>query len=245
MNGQWRVAFTNITASDGKHFGLKAHVLVASLMIEHVRDVYKDVVNDVTKASLNAADQVAGGNESSNLPKFLLIKRETEALKKPLFWTGKTPNAFKNLHHPNLQLEVVHNSSFSRCFLVYGQKMNAKSTGKELRTDSQGGWCAWKRLSTLQLRIYVLLIADDSSFRSRSVIVLTRHYSYNGSQAAIWLDNKKNTGIKTKSDWINDQFDTIATRVNPGSHTITVRTLREGMFMVAGVMVGPPDFRVK
>ncbi|XP_078380890.1 uncharacterized protein LOC144663725 [Oculina patagonica] len=238
-SGKWKVVFTNMTASDGNHIGAKAHALVASLMTEYVRSVLKEVVDDFTKVSLYGDDQV-GANESSNLPNLLFIKRETEALKDPLCWTGKTPNVFKNLHRPNLQLKVINNSSFSPCFKLYGQNINVKSIGKELRTDSQGGWCAWKRWSTLKLRIYV---PKDKFLRSRSVTVLTRH-KYDGGQASIWLDNKKQKAIETNSNWLTDRFDTIATRVDPGYHTVTVKTTRGGMFMVAGVFVGAPDFQV-
>ena len=108
----------------------KAHALVASLMIKHVRSGTKELINKVN----NAADQLTGGNKSSTLPKLLLVKRETEAL--PLRWTGKTPNAFKNLHHPNLQLQVINNKSFSPCFQVRRKGPSEKSLAKELRTDS-------------------------------------------------------------------------------------------------------------
>ena len=235
--GHWRVILTNMTGSDGSHIGLKAHALVASLMIKHVRNVIKELSNDVYKD----ADQVAGGNGSSTLPNFLLIERESEALNKPLCWTGKTPNAYKNLHHPNLQLEVINNESFSQCFQVRGQRTNVKSVSKELRTDSQGGWCARNGASILQLKIFVPMIAEDSFLRSRSVIVLSRFFSK--VQAEIWLDNDKDKAVKTDSNWRLDRYDTIATRVNPGYHTITIRTLRNGVFMVCGVLVGPPDFR--
>jgi len=230
---QWKIILTNMTGSDGNHIGLKAHAVVASLMIKHVRSVTQELINDVYN--------VDGGHGSSALPKFLLIERESGALKKPLCWTGKTPNAFKNLHHPSLQLEVINNRSFSSCFQVRGKNMNAKSVSKELRTDSQGGWCASKSFSTLQLKIYVPMIAVNSSRRTRSVIVLSRFYSR--GQAEIWLDNNKDKAIKTDSNSKLDRYDTIATRVNPGYHTITVRTLRDGVFMVSGVLVGPPDFR--
>lgn len=235
--GQWKIILTNMAGSDGNHISLNAHALVGSLMIKHVWSVIKELVNDVH----NAADQATGGYESSALPKFLLIEHEGEALTKPLCWTGKTPNAFKNLHHPNLQLEVINNSNFSPCFKVRGKGLNVKSLSKLLRTDSQGGWCASKSSSTLHLKIYVPMIGVNSFHRTRSVIVLSRFYG--AGQAEIWLDNNKDKAIKTDSNWVLDRYNTIATRVNPGYHTITVRTLREGMFMVSGVLVGPPDFR--
>ena len=235
--GQWRVILTNMTGSDGNHIGLKAHALVASLMIKHVRSVIKELINDVYKDP----DQVDGGNGSSTLPKFFLIERESEALKKPLCWTSKMPNAFKNLHHPSLQLEVINNGGFSQCLQVRGKGINEKSVSKERRFDSQGGWCASNDSSILQLKIFVPMIAVDSFPRSRSVIVLSRFYSE--GKAVIWLDNNKERAVKTDSNWLFDRYDTIATRVNPGYHTITIRTLRDGVFMVCGVLVGPPDFR--
>ena len=237
--GQWKVILPNMTASDGNHINLKAHALVASLVAKHVRSVIKELINDI----YNATDQVAGGSGSSTLPKFLLIEGESEALKKPLCWTGKTPNVFKNLHHPNLQLDVINNRSFSSCFQVKGQRTNVKSVSKELRTDSQGGWCAWKGLSILELKIYVPMITEDIFLGSRSVIVLSRFYSR--GQAEIWLDNKKNKAIEVNSTMnivTEEKYNTIATRVIPGYHTITVRTLRDAVFMVTGVLVGPPDF---
>lgn len=235
--GQWKMILTNMAGSDGNHIGLKAHALVASLIIKHVGRVTKELINDV----YNSADQLTGGNKSYSLPKFLHIEHESEALTKPLCWTGKTPNAFKNLHHPNLQLQVINKEGFSPCFQVRGEGLNVKNLSKELRTDSQGGWCASKSVSTLRLKIYVPLIAVDSFLRSRSVIVLSRFYSV--GQAEIWLDNNKDKAVKTDSDWVYDRYDTIATRVNTGYHTITIRTVRDGVFMVSGVLVGPPDFR--
>ena len=241
--GHWTVKFTNMTGSDGNHIGLQAHALVASMMIEHVRSVSKDCVNGVNKPSINAFEPVAK-KESSNLPKPLLIKRETEALKDPLCWTGKTPNAFKDLHHPNLHLEVINKSGFSPCFVLLAQEMNVKKMSKQLRTDTQGGWCAWQNSSTLQLKIYVPVSADDNSDRSRSVIVLTRPEQ---GKAVIWLDNKQNKSTNSdspRSGGEPDRVHTIATSVNPGYHTITVKTSRDGMLMVAGVFVGPPDYEL-
>ena len=240
-NGRWKVVLTNMTGSDGNHIGLKAHAHVATMIVAYITRVFKEAVNEVYNTPLKNVDQVAA-NIGVNLPKLFLIKRETEALKKLLCWTGKTPDVFQKLHLPDLQITVVQIINFSRCFVVRDQEVNVKRMSEELRTDSQGGWCAWNRSSTLKLKIYVPLIADDNSFRSRSVTILTRH---EGGEAIIWLDNEIHKAIQTDSRWLNDQFDTIGTRVKPGYHTITVRTLHNRMFMVAGVFVGAPDFQIK
>ncbi len=90
--------------------------------------------------------------------------------KRTIVLDWETPNAFKNKHRPNLQLEVINSSTFSPCFKLRAQEMNVKILSKERRTDSQGGWCAWERLSTLQLRIYV---PERNFLPSRSVTVVT------------------------------------------------------------------------
>lgn len=51
---QWKMVLTNMAGSDGNHIGHKAHSLVASLMIKHVRSIAKGLINAV----YNAADQL-------------------------------------------------------------------------------------------------------------------------------------------------------------------------------------------
>ena len=124
-----------------------------------------------------------------------------------------------------------------------GQKTNVRRVTKELRTDSRGGFCAWKGSRTLQFKIYVPTIGVDSVFGSRSVIVLSK-FSSKG-EAAMWLDNDEEKAIKINSTNIrNENYDAIATRVNPGYHTITIRTLLDCVFVVSGVLIGPPDFLI-
>ena len=238
--GQWKVVFTNMSGSDGNHIGVKAHAQVAMMLIHYIKSVFEEVIYDVSNVPLDAINRV-GGIGSSHLPTFLLIESETENLRKPLCWTLKSPDIFQNIQQPSLELEVIDYNGFTPCVIVRGQKLNVISRSKELRSDAQGGWCAWRRLSKLQLMIFVPPVADDVSFRSRSVTILTRH---GGGEAAIWLDHNANKAIKIDSKRGHDRVNTIATRVYPGYHSITVMTIRKGLFMVTGVFVGPPDFQV-
>ncbi|KAJ7385186.1 hypothetical protein OS493_017563 [Desmophyllum pertusum] len=77
------------------------------------------------------------------------------------------------------------------------------------------------------------------------VAMLMIETSGSGGKAVVWLDNedKKEIYINTKSFYGQNRLDTIATRVAPGYHTITVRTVGEGNFLVSGVLVGPSDFK--
>ena len=237
--GRWKVMHSSMAGSDGKHIGVKAHAQIAYMMTEYVKNIYQEIPHNAM--GLNSLSINHDG--SFNLPSLFFIKRETKALKKPLCWTGKTPNAFKKLHHSNLKFEIKEKTGFSPCFKVYGQKQNVKRVARELRTDSQGGWCAWIRSSVLKLKIYVPRIVGDNSFRTRSVTVLTKH---NGGIAAIWLDNHKNETIETNSTQMRrNRYDTIGHIVEPGYHTITIKTLSNELFLVAGVFAGAPDFHIK
>ena len=237
--GRWKVMHSSMAGSDGKHIGVKAHAQIAYMMTEYVKNISQEIPHNVMGLNLLSINH----DGSFNLPSLFFIKRETKALKKPLCWTGKTPNVFKKLHHSNLKFEIKEKTGFSPCFKLYGQKQNVKRVARELRTDSQGGWCAWIRSSVLKLKIYVPRIVGENSFRTRSVTVLTKH---NGGIAAIWLDNHKNETIQTNSTQMRrNRYDTIGHRVQPGYHTITFKTLSNELFLVAGVFVGAPDFHIK
>ena len=201
------------------------------MMVKYVRSVFQELINDVSKG----VEEVEG-DETTNLPKLLFVERETEALIKPLCWTGKTPDISKHLHCPNLQVKVLSNTRFSFC-------LQPKNKTKPLRPDAVGGWCARKMFSTLKLSIFVpSLTVNSSSVSSRSVTVMIINI---GGNALVWLDNMRNKAVKFNKVCGYDQFDTIATKVNPGHHNLTVRTTRDGMFMVSGVFVGPPDFHLR
>ena len=227
-NGKWKAVISSMTASDGKHVNRDAHALVALMMIEYVRSTFKELINDVIKT----VEQVEE-NKITNLPRLLFIERETEALKKPLCWTGKTPDVSKRLHRPSLHLRVINYKGFLPCLIPKGKS-------RPLRPDAEGGWCARKRFSTLKLSILVPgLTVDDVSSRSVTVMIFN-----NGGKAVVWLDENKNKAFEFNRTYSYVQYGTIATRVSPGHHDVTVKTVREGMFMFSGVFVGPPDFHL-
>ena len=120
-------------------------------------------------------------------------------------------DAFRNLHRASLQLEVVDYKGFMPCVVVHGQKLNVIRKSNELRSDAQGGWCAWRRLCELKLTIFVPPIANGASFHSRSVTVLSRNF---GGEAAIWLDHKPNKITRIDSTYGHDRVNTIATGVH-------------------------------
>ncbi|XP_078371187.1 uncharacterized protein LOC144654838 [Oculina patagonica] len=240
-NDQWKAVVTDMAGSDGRHIGVKAHALVAMLMIEYVRSVFKEVINDASNALDDSSAQLSSekGNDDLTLSKPFFLQSETEALKQPRCWTGVTPNIFQDLHRPNLPVQILVDNGFYPSGSMRDDNVSDKSD--DLRTDAQGGWGTWQVYSRLKLRIYVP--PTESSPDSRSVILLTRT-SGSGGKAVIWLDNKEQEGIyiNTKSFYGQNRLDTVATRVEPGFHTITVRTVRKGNFLVSGILVGPPDF---
>ena len=229
--GEWRAVIKNTTGTDGKHMNIKVHALVATMMIKYVRSVFKEVISDINKGIGQVLE-----TKDTKLPKTLFIKSESEVLRQPLCWTGKTPDASKPIHHPSLKFKIVDNVGFSMC-------LKLKSKNKPLRPDAIGGWCGEKRFSYLKLSVFVPdLEVINLPIRSRSVTVMVMNKRCN---ATIWLDNDNNTAVYFSETYGFDQFDTVSTRVKPGYHNLTVRNMCEGMFMVSGIFVGPPDFHLR
>ena len=230
---KWTVVVTNMAGSDGRHIGIKAHALISMLMIDYIREVFDQVLNDLSNGNITY--------HFAPLPELLLLKRDTEVLKQPLCWTRMTPNIFKDLHRPNIQIQITQKDGFSPYGSFRDERSSDGNTNTDLRTDAQGGWGTWRRYSSIKFRFYVPSVS--SSYNTRSVIILTRT-SGNGGKAEVRLDEEKNKTIyiNTKSIYGQTRLDTVATRVKPGYHTITVRTVCKGNFLVSGVVVGPPDF---
>ena len=232
---RWKAVITDFAGSDGRHIGIKAHAQVAMMMIEYVRGVFEDVLNDVssgvyTKEITHLA-----------LPGLFFLKRETEVLKEPLCWTRITPN-ISQCFYPTLSVEVVESKGFSpKGSLCDGQNWD-EDVISNLRTDDHGGWIAWDSNSILKLRIYVPPIKSQS-LNSRSVTIMT-HTSGRGSKAVVWLDDdvEKAIYIVLKSIFGRNRLNTVATRVESGHHVVTVKTVGWGLFLVSGILVGPPDF---
>ena len=234
---RWKVAVTDFAGSDGRHIGIKAHAQVAMMMIEYVRSVFEDVLNDVSSGVY--AKKIT---PIAQLPKLFFVKEGTEALKEPLCWTGITPD-ISQVSHPTLLVEIVESKGFSLKESLDDGQNSDEDVISDLRTDEQGGWCAWDSYSILKIRIYVPPIKAQCP-DSRSVTIMTRT-SGSGSNAKVWMDDdeEKAIYIDSKSIFGNNQLDTVATRVKPGHHVITVKTVRWGMFLLSGILVGPPDFQ--
>ena len=237
--GSWKAVVTNFAGSDGRHIGIEAHAQIAMMMIEYVRGVYNDMFNDA------GVDSFINKYTPSKLelPNLFFTKRETEALKKPLCWTGLTPNSFLDLSYPSLQIDVIQKKGFASKSIMQLSNNSENVASSSLRTDAQGGWGAWNRDSILKIGFYVPPIKSQSP-NSRSVTIVTRT-SGSGGKAMVWLDSNEDKAIyiDSKSVFGNNKLNTVASRVVPGYHTITVKTVRWGMSLVSGVLVGPPDFQ--
>ena len=75
------------------------------------------------------------------------------------------------------------------------------------------------------------------------MIIVLRAAQRIGGQALIWLDNDKEKAIKVDNivEFGNHLF-TVARRVRPGSHTVSILTISDGFFIISGLLVGPPEF---
>ena len=81
---------------------------------------------------------------------------------------------------------------------------------------------------------------------SRSIIIVIRTSGYGGI-AEIFTETvqgrKYSITVNCKSIFGQNRLYTVATRVHPGKHSLTVKVVKDGMFMVSGVLIGPPDFK--
>lgn len=232
--GGWKAVITDFAGSDGRHIGVKGHAQVAMMMIEYVRTVFNDMLNGVR---IDAKQDIP-----ASLPEPFFLKCESEILKKPLCWTGITPNIFQDIPHPTLQIEVIESQGFFPKGSMRRKQILEREVASDLRTDEQGGWGAWDAWSILKVRILVPP-TESQSLSTRSVVIVTRT-SGSGGRAMVWLDNNEDRAIyiDSKSVFGNNQLNTIATRIVPGDHVIIVKTVRWGLFLVSGILVGPPDF---
>ena len=215
--GKRRITQTNMATSDGRHIGSKAHAQIALLLINHARDVLSDVISGRPEIDW----------QIPKIPSPIFVKVPVVT---PLCWTLLTPNYSQEIFHSTLDVDVLRKSGF-RLTLI-------KKDDSFLRMDAYGGWVAWNSGNSIVFRTSI-----PHSSELRSVILLTSTSSH-GGKANVWLDDNidKQIGIDTKSVYGQNQLYTVATRVTQGYHSVTVKLVRGGSFLVSGLLVGPSDF---
>ena len=234
------ISVPNMASSDHHHIGIKAHAQIALMLINYTVNNLREVLHELQKRNIEENVQTVHVRfEIAKIPGTLLIKKTTAIVNSPLCWTAVTPNRFRKVHHPSFNLEASENRGF-----VLQDTLEKETKG--LRTDAQSGWVAFLAGNLIRFNFDVPPWRRDSTVHSRSIIIVIRTSGY-GGVGEVCIDNvKRKTNCKridSKSIYGQNRLHPVATRVHPGKHSLTVKIVRKGMFMVSGVLVGPPDFR--
>lgn len=230
-----RIAIPNMASSDSRHIGIRAHGQVALMLIDYTIKIVKDVIHDLQNNRTTMWYPVV------TIPDTLFIKKPTAVVSYPLCWTAVTPNRFKKGNHPSLELQVTENNGF-----VLQDSLPADT--KTLRTDAaQNGWMAKNSSNLIRFRFDVPRWNSSSEIFSRSIIVVIRTSGYGGvGEICCDHDVKRRTKcitVNSKNIFGQNRLHTVATRVHPGKHSLIVKVVKNGMFMVSGILIGPPDFK--
>ena len=232
---------SRVIASDLYHPGALTHAQVALLMINYFSDVFVNL----TENKLGYKGDFDHEVRSSLLPAPIYKVRDRETLINPQCWITLTPNACnRHAQHPNLDMRIEENRGF-RFYDSFVQKPPPQCNGM-LRKDLQRGWGSKDKNNFMKFHIFVEPWNSESvsgHVTSRSVIIVLRAAQRIGGQALIWLDNDKEKAIKVDNivEFGNHLF-TVARRVRPGSHTVSILTISDGFFIISGLLVGPPEF---
>ena len=232
---------SRVIASDLYHPGALTHAQVGLLMINYFSDVFVNL----TENKLGYKGDFDHEVRSPLLPAPIYKVRDRETLINPQCWITLTPNACnRHAQHPNLDMRIEENKGF-RFYDSFVQKPPPQCNGM-LRKDLQRGWGSKDKNNFMKFHIFVEPWNSESvsgHVTSRSVIIVLRAAQRIGGQALIWLDNDKEKAIKVDNivEFGNHLF-TVARRVCPGSHTVSILTISDGFFIISGLLVGPPEF---
>lgn len=228
------ILIPNMTSSDSRHVGIKAHGIIAMMLITYTIDNLKEVIYDLYSNRIYVMYKLL------TIPDILFIKKSTAVVSSPLCWTAVTPNHFGLGNHPSLNLEITQNSGF-----LFQDTFKVDTT--TLRTDAaQNGWATSNSSNMIRFSFNVPPWKPGYKVVSRSIIIVIRTSGYGGI-AEIFTETvqgrKYSITVNCKSIFGQNRLYTVATRVHPGKHSLTVKVVKDGMFMVSGVLIGPPDFK--
>lgn len=218
-------------SSDGNHPSLIVHAQMALMIINSVRGA-------LLRAIRNAKQNILENHSSEELPRHVFYSMEPYI--PPLCYTLITPDRFHKVVNPSLLIQVTENKGFKQ-FEIKGigffKTPQVKNTQEPQRTDGFGGWQAENENSTLKIRLILPCDVGNSNC-TKSVVIAFRTHGF-GGKAEVWLDdNRPGTVIDTMSGYGHTLLATIAEHVTSGIHTLHLRTMNAGKFMLCGVMAG-------
>ena len=247
---------------DGLHSKLLGHAQAAFMIIHVISKTFGKIAQDINRLTVHDLPLFWFYASTSIIPALPLpvyIKGESSTIRSPKCWANLTPNYKKSLIRDTLSLAIVENAGFNYLDEVTIGK-GSYSAENVARTDAFGGLFANTIGSQVTVsftlppqRCQSVVHTDSvssittqtlsSSVLTGSVGILSRYGSHGGTVDA-WLDDcyDKRVRIRLQSEKSQTAVIVLATRVEPGIHTLTVQIVEEGNSVLVGVFVGPCDW---
>lgn len=235
---------------DGWHSNILGHAQVAFMLIyvisntltKAAQDMKRLAVNDLSASWFNALS-----SKIPPLPSPVFIKGETRTIRSPKCWSKLTPNYKKTMIHNTLGLTIVRSVGFKHIDKVTIGKASY-SAETVTRTDAFSGLLGNAINSEVTLLFTVSPRPRGSEgteglVSNRSVGILLRYGRQTGTVEA-WLDDRyeKRVRIPLRSEKSQTAVAVLATQVQTGIHTLSLRIVKEGHSVLVGVFVGPANW---
>ncbi len=248
LNGKFYLNRSTEEGQQGWHSKLLGHAQVAFIIIHVISKTFEKMAQDMNRLmanDLSASWFDALSSKIPPLPSPVYIKGETSTIRSPKCWANLTPHYKERTIHNTLRLTLVKNVGFKFVDkITIGKESYSAET--VARTDAFGGLYANTIHSEVTISFTLLSQRSEgvqSSISTGSVGMLTRYGVHRGT-IEVWLDDRyeKRVRIALLSQKSQTAVVILATQVEPGIHTLTLRIVEEGHVVLVGVFVGPPDW---
>ena len=245
----------------GWHSNLLGHAQVAFMLIHVISNTLTKTAQDIRRLAVNDLSWLNALNSKiSPLPSPVFIKGETRTIQSPKCWSNLIPNYKKTMIHNTLGLSIIKNVGFKYIDKVTIGKASY-SAESVTRTDAFSGLLGSATSSEVTLLFTVssrshgsdgavdrnsnitITKRSEGLVSSGSVGILSRYGTQAGTVEA-WLDDRyeKRVRISLRSEKSQTAVAVLATQVQIGIYTLTLRIVEEGHSVLVGVFVGPADW---
>ncbi|KAK3727024.1 hypothetical protein QZH41_002949 [Actinostola sp. cb2023] len=219
--------------NDGSHVSYKAHLQVASKIIQYLKiSLAPRGAYYLTRSDVKQNDYMY----TLVQPVFTKSISDDELIKS-MCLSYLTPD-FNVPLKQTLYVNITH----SNAFRYFSPKESKKeSVHFKFRTDAYGRWGSRTIGGLLKIEFGI------PNGPSRSVILIFRTKD-NDASTTVWLDDDQDSAITIDSNkcghhMYQTRLQPIATtNVSPGYHTLNVQSNRRGWFEVSGLVVGYPGY---
>lgn len=260
----------DLVDSDGFHINRLGHAHISLMIINLFRKILLDkIANVITNSRLQRLRKLprvfhrkrfkikdtssTSGELSATtcreklvLPGPVYISKATKLILKPLCWTNVLPYRY-SADDVKIDLDVVVNKTKG----FYLKNSDSRKCDKNAcHLDVQSSWIGKTVGAVMALAVTVpggnsslgtpLRLVETS--KTRSVAIGMRQCADCGA-VNVWLDtdHKNKKYVEMKLDYGRISTAIVATRVQPGNHTVNIEIVREGQVVIVALMVGPAD----